>query len=48
MTMGARGRAHVVEDFDIRREAARLATLFEGPASDIRPSPHAALREDAA
>lgn len=46
-TMGAHGRARVVEDFDVRTEAARLATLFEGPASDIRPSPHAALRKDA-
>lgn len=46
--MGATGRARVVDDFDIRIEAARLATLFEGAAPDIRPVPHSALQESAA
>ncbi|WP_299410236.1 glycosyltransferase family 4 protein [uncultured Roseobacter sp.] len=40
--MGQHGRAKVVTDFDIRIEAARLATLFAGAAGeDIRPAPHA-------
>jgi hypothetical protein len=38
--MGARGREMVRQEFDIRREAARLATLFEGKAEGkIRPDP---------
>ncbi|MBW4710796.1 glycosyltransferase family 4 protein [Roseobacter sp. YSTF-M11] len=44
--MGARGRARVTEDFDIRIEAARLVRLFaEGPGDDIRPDPLAPARD---
>ncbi|WP_298976336.1 glycosyltransferase [uncultured Roseobacter sp.] len=40
--MGQHGRAKVVTDFDIRTEAARLATLFAGAAGeDLRPAPYA-------
>lgn len=40
--MGQHGRTKVVTDFDIRIEAARLATLFAGAAGeDIRPAPQA-------
>ncbi|WP_299740462.1 glycosyltransferase [uncultured Roseobacter sp.] len=40
--MGQHGRTKVVTDFDIRIEAARLATLFAGAAGeDLRPAPHA-------
>lgn len=37
--MGAKGRQRVREEFDIRIEAARLATLFKGAKSGIRPEP---------
>lgn len=39
-TMGETGRAHVTAEFDIRREAARIATLFLGRGEErIRPDP---------
>ncbi len=39
--MGRHGRARVVADFDIRIEAARLATLFADAAGDdLRPAPY--------
>lgn len=39
-TMGQAGRARVTAEFDIRIEAARLATLFLGRAGhDLRPAP---------
>jgi glycosyltransferase involved in cell wall biosynthesis len=38
--MGAAGRARVQAEFDIAREAARLATLFAGESGDdLRPAP---------
>ena len=38
--MGQAGRAVVADDFDIRTEAARLATLFTGQGDGaIRPRP---------
>ena len=38
-TMGENGRQRVAQDFDIRIEAARLARLFVGVSSDLRPEP---------
>ena len=37
--MGAKGRLRVRQEFDIRIEAARLAALFIGVESGIRPEP---------
>jgi len=38
--MGAAGRARVTAEFDITREAARMARLIaEGPGDDLRPVP---------
>ena len=40
-TMAAAGHAKVLEDFDIRIEAARLLTLITGQEGDaLRPDPH--------
>lgn len=47
--MGITGRTVVADDFDIRTEAARLATLFKGQGDgSIRPIPQALAEESPA